>query len=368
MWREIKLLYKKQKFFEQNPDIYLVLTPDELFQFFRDPSYLIEYINECISPFKNENSTFYLVIRSNASRKIEFCDVEVKKFCEVLLEKVPFRPWFDYDFVYNNPELVNSILYFFRELILRSGYQKKFTGTLYCNSVDNLIDILTSFNFQPDFSIFLLVGNDVGSDCFDKLKKSFLENLVYGRNVPFFLYVDYDYSCFEVKNLDNFFKFSKALLDFYLTELAYKNVYIWTFEYLLSNSEPPHCFTGDCTLNNVVIDFSGSVYSCLKSVLYGKPLIKFGNLFEVKEDKIMWLLNHQERIKMINQHSVKLCECIYWDKCHGCCPFNEIERTGCRDFFEYLEKIGKEKYALLVRYRLKDKIKGLQKWLEALKE
>ncbi|MEM3986838.1 MAG: hypothetical protein QXR39_08685 [Candidatus Methanomethylicia archaeon] len=367
MWKEIKSFYKKQKFFEQKPDIYLVLTPEELVQFFKDPLYLIRFINGCISPFKNEKSTFYLVIRSNKLGRIEFRDVEVKTFCEVLLKEVPFRPWFDYNFVCNNPELVNSISYSLRELILHSKYQGKFTGTLYCNSVNDLIDILTNFSIQPDFSVFFLVEKDTGPNCFDKLKKIFTENFTY-KNVPFSLYVDYDYSYFETGSLDNFFEFLKVFLDFYLTELGYKNIHIWTFEYLLGTSEPPHCFTGDCTLNNVVIDFSGSVYSCLKSVLYGKPLVKFGNLFEVKEDKVLWLLNHQERTKMIDLHSLKLCECTYWDKCHGCCPFNKIERVGCREFFEYLDRTGKEKYALLAKYRLKEKVKNFQKWVESLKE
>lgn len=367
MWREVKSFYKKQSFFDQEPDIYLVLNPNELIRFFEDSSYLVKFVDECILPFKSENSTFYLVIRSDNSGRIEFHDAEVKRFCEILLEKAPFRPWFDYNFACNNPDLVNFVSYSLRELILRNKYRRNFTGTLYCNSVNDLIDILTNFNIQPDFSVFLLIGKDIRPDSFNELKTFFLESFNYRANMPFSLYVDYDYSHFETRSLSSFFEFLKAFLDFYLTELGYKNVYIWTFEYLLGTSESPHCFTGDCILNNVVIDFSGSVYFCLKSVLYGKPLVRFGNFFEVKEDKVLWLLNHRERAKLIEQLNLKLCECAYWDKCHGCCPFSEMERTGCQDFFEYLDRTGKEKYALIAKYRLKEKIKSFQKSVEMLK-
>lgn len=356
----------RKKFFDSEPDIHLIIRAVDIFNFGFDKNN-IGVINSVLLALNSTKTTYNVYFLEDLSiSNYSLLDNEdifrwLFDLFYIRLNKNKLNFVFNCNFIVNNSQFVNKFFdYFSKQTLLNERKAFKIVGKVVCYNLEQFKDILLNVSLTEQFNVLYLVSHDDCNLDFSKVKEDFI---ALAKDRMFSFYVDYDFNFVKMGDLRSYFSFLKNFLAFYLGDLIKLGCRIWTFDNMLS-LKGTHCFAGDCVKNNFIIDLSGNVFLCLKSVLSGKPFIRLGNIFEDKVDiknVLDWFLVNEFRKKLLKQQEgSKLCNCVYWNLCHQGCVFMEYgyEKDNCFNFFEFLTKEARPIYMNIRREAMKQELRG----------
>lgn len=354
----------RKKFFASEPDVHLIIYTSDVFNFGinRDRVSTISSVLLSLNSAKVTYEVYFLNDLSNCSL---LGNEEVFRWLfdmfYVKLNKGKMNFIFSYDFVINNPQFVNEFFnYFSKQMVVGRERASKVVGRVVCNKIGQFRDVLLNIGLTERFDILYLVSYEDCSLDFSRLREEFT---ALTKDRVFSFHIDYDFNFIKTGKLSNYFSFLKNFLVFYLEDLIKSGCRIWTFDNMLS-LKGAHCFAGDCIKNNFIIDFSGNVFLCLKSVLGGDPFVRLGNVLESgvgAKNVLDWFLTNRSRKELLKrQEESKLCNCEYWNLCHHGCVFisYNYEKSKCFDFFRFLVEEAHPLYVNIRKELLKQKLCG----------
>lgn len=354
----------RKKFFDSEPDVHLIIRAVDIFNFGFDKSN-VDVINSVLLSLNSTKTTYNVYFLEDLG--VRNCSLLSNEdifrwlfdlFC-IRLNKNKLKFVFSYNFIVNNSHFLDKFFdYFSKQMLLNRKKSLEIVGNVVCYNLEQFKDVLLNVKLTDQFSIFYFVPYDDCNLDFLKVREDLI-TLAKDRMLSF--YVDFDFNFIKTGDLRSYFSFLKNFLVFYLEDLIKLGCRIWTFDSML-NLKGTHCFAGDCVKNNFIIDFSGNVFLCLKSVLSGGPFIRLGNIFEDKVDNknvLDWFLSNRFRKKLLKrQEEDRLCSCDYWDLCHQVCVFMErsYETNDCVKFFEFLAKEAYPIYMSIRREAVKQEL------------